>query len=431
VVPEFDMPGHTTAWFVGYPELAAAPGPFTIERGYGVKYPVMDPSKESTYAFLDAFWREMTALFPDEYVHIGGDENNGNMWNANQEIQNFKRQHNLADNHALQAYFNNRLLKILTRYQKKLVGWDEILHPDMPNNIVIQSWRGTEALIESAHKGYQSILSNGYYIDLCQSAEYHYSHDPIPAGAKLSDSERKYILGGEATMWSEIATAETIDSRIWPRTLAIAERLWSPAECTDVEDMYCRMRLVSVQLEELGVLHITHQAMMLRRLAAGGDPAPLQKLVDLLQPVQIYHRHDSTNYTSYSPFTRVVDAALPESMPARDFNQLVDAFLAHPQGQNGTRLLQVLAAWQANHQALSALMQRAPVLAEILPLSLTLQRLGRAGQEACALYAKKQKANATWLAEQNALLAAARKPCAEVELAVVSPIEKLIVAVAK
>jgi hexosaminidase len=431
VVPEFDMPGHATAWFVGYPELAGGPGPFSIERKYGVMDPVMDPTKETTYDFLEAFWREMTALFPDEYVHIGGDENNGKMWNANIEIQTFMKAKSIPDNHALQAFFNNRLLKILTRYHKKLVGWDEIFHPDMPNNIVIQSWRGTKALVESARKGYMSILSNGYYIDLCQSTEYHYLNDPIPMGSSLNDTERKCILGGEATMWSEIVTPETIDARIWPRTIAIAERLWSPAEIRDVDSMYQRMQSTSLQLEELGLDHIKNYAMMLRRLTRSEDIAPLKTLVDLLEPVQEYHRHDTVVYTSSSPFTRVVDVALPESMPARNFGKLVDTFLADPKSEIKKELIHKLTIWQDNDLLLMALMQQSPVLKEIEPLSKNLQQLGRAGLEALTFLAKKQKPKSEWLAGKRQLILSAKTPCAEVELRVVDAIEKLIHATEK
>jgi hexosaminidase len=104
VVPEFDMPGHTSAWFVGYPDLASAPGPFHIEREFGVFDPVMDPTRESTYKFLDAFIAEMAAIFPDHYLHIGGDENNGVEWKANPHIQAFMQEHKLNDTAALQNF---------------------------------------------------------------------------------------------------------------------------------------------------------------------------------------------------------------------------------------------------------------------------------------------------------------------------------------
>ena len=142
VVPEFDMPGHTTAWFVGYPELASGPGPYQIERQWGVFDPAMDPTEEETYKFLDKFIGEMAGLFPDQFFHIGGDEVNGKEWDANPKIQAFMRAHGLKDNDELQAYFNQRVQKIVAKHGKTMLGWDEILRPDLPKSIVIQSWRG-------------------------------------------------------------------------------------------------------------------------------------------------------------------------------------------------------------------------------------------------------------------------------------------------
>ena len=127
VVPEFDIPGHSTAWFVGYPEYASLPGKYEIERHYGVFDPTFDPTKEETYVFFDKFFKEMSELFNDEYIHIGGDENSGKQWDSSKAIQKFKKENNLKSNHELQAYFNKRIQKILEKYGKKMIGWDEIL----------------------------------------------------------------------------------------------------------------------------------------------------------------------------------------------------------------------------------------------------------------------------------------------------------------
>ncbi len=166
VIPEFDMPGHATAWFVGYPDLASGKGPYLIERNWGIFDPAMDPTRESTYKFLDRFIGEMTALFPDAYFHIGGDECNGKEWDANPRIQQYMREHNLKDNAALQAYFTGRVQQLVTKRGKITVGWDEVLQPDTPKDVVIQSWRGPDSLAEAARRGNRGILSAGYYIDL-------------------------------------------------------------------------------------------------------------------------------------------------------------------------------------------------------------------------------------------------------------------------
>ncbi|HEU5402011.1 MAG TPA: family 20 glycosylhydrolase, partial [Terriglobales bacterium] len=241
VVPEFDMPAHTTSWFVGYPQYASAPGPYQIERNWGVFDPTFNPIDERVYKFLDLFLGEMAKLFPDEYIHIGGDESTGRQWNANRSIRAFKKKHGLKDNAALQTYFNRRIAKILAKHGKKMVGWDEILQPDLPNNVVVESWRGEKSLNAGAKQGFQGILAKPYYLDLIKPASEHYLGDPIPPDSDLTPEQAKLILGGEACMWSEQITPETIDSRIWPRLAAVAERLWSPENVRDVPDMYRRL----------------------------------------------------------------------------------------------------------------------------------------------------------------------------------------------
>ncbi len=427
VIPEFDMPGHTTAWFIGHPELASAPGPYTIERRWGIFDPTMDPTKESTYKLLDRFLGEMAALFPDPYLHIGGDENNGKQWDANPAIQAFMKKNDIKDNHSLQAYFNSRLVKILTKHGKRMVGWDEILHPQMPKNIVIQSWRGPKFLVQSARQGYQGILSAGYYIDLVQPAAFHYLNDPVPPDSALSPAESALILGGEATAWAELVTPETVDSRIWPRTAVIAERLWSPASVRDVDDMYCRMEVISHQLEELNLTHIKNYEMMLRRLANQQETTALRVFTDVVEPLKLYKRHSQgVTYYSYSPYTRVVDAARPESMTARSFARKVDAFLKNPAGQEGGEILNQLALWQENHARLLQTMAKAPAIREMESLSQDLAELAAAGLQAAEAIQEGRKLGGEWGAVQKDLIEKAKKPRGQTELAVVEPIARLI-----
>lgn len=141
VLPEFEMPGHTTAWLAAYPELAAAPGPYHVESAWGVFDPSMDPSREEVYAHLDAFIGEMASLFPDGYFHVGGDEVNGKQWNSSARIREFKAGNGMKNNRQLQAYFTRRLEAILDRHGKKMVGWDEIVHPSVPPTVTVQTWR--------------------------------------------------------------------------------------------------------------------------------------------------------------------------------------------------------------------------------------------------------------------------------------------------
>ena len=155
VVPEFDMPGHSTAWFVGHPELASGSGPYAVERKWGVFDPAMDPTDEKTYKFLNEFIGEMARLFPDQFFHIGGDEVNGKEWDANPKIQAFKKSHKIKDNAGLQAYFSGRVQDLVAKHKKTPVGWDEVLVPGVPKTIVIQSWRGVDALAAAAKDGYR------------------------------------------------------------------------------------------------------------------------------------------------------------------------------------------------------------------------------------------------------------------------------------
>ena len=300
VVPEFDMPGHSTAWFVGYPELASGPGPYQIERKWGVFDPAMDPTQERTYKFLDAFIGEMANLFPDHYFHIGGDEVNGKQWDANPNVQAFMRAHGLKTNQDLQAYFNTRVQKIVSKHGKTMVGWDEILRPDLPKDIVVQSWRGQDSLAAAAKQGYRGILSSGYYIDLNWPAWRHYAVDPMSdAAANLSPDEKKLILGGEACMWSEYVSPENIDSRIWPRTAAIAERLWSQQNVTDVNSMYQRLGEVNRWLDWLGLKHNSSYGPMLRRIAGSNDISALRTFTDVVEPVKDYNREELAAVAGY------------------------------------------------------------------------------------------------------------------------------------
>ncbi|MEI7596892.1 MAG: family 20 glycosylhydrolase [Bacteroidota bacterium] len=313
VVPEFDLPGHSTAWFVAFPEFASASGPYVIEKKFGVFDPTFNPANEKIYPFFETFFKEMCTLFPDAYMHIGGDENNGNQWNHNPVIQQFIKDKKLDGNHGLQAYFNQKLYKILNKNGKKMIGWDEIMSPQLPKDILIQSWRGKDAMINAAKQGIPSILSNNYYIDLNQPTWFHYQNDPLPSDIELNDEQKKIILGGEATMWSELVTDETIDSRIWPRTAAIAERLWSAESVKDPVDMYFRLEKINILLEELGVSYIKNQEMLTRRFLGGKSDEDFASVLEMIEPSEVYTRQSFKPYSTDIPFCQLPDIAFPDS----------------------------------------------------------------------------------------------------------------------
>jgi len=433
VVPEFDLPGHATSWLVAYPELASQPGPYQIERKWGIFKPTMDPTREQTYQFLQVFLEEMAGLFDDEFIHIGGDENTGEHWSANPEIQQFAEEHGFADTHALQQYFCRRVQRILQDLGKRMIGWDEILQPELPTTIVIQSWRGRESLYAAAQGGYAGILSNGYYIDLIQPTEFHYLNDPLPADAPLTEEQRQLVLGGEATMWAEYVTPENVDSRIWPRTAAIAERFWSPAEVRDVHNMYRRLARISLLLEEQGLQHIRNKKAMLRRLCGCRDIQELEVFIGAVEPVKGYRRGSLRENTSYSPLTRLVDAATPDAEPARRFRWWVDELIEEGFIDRAERanVREALTRWQANHQLLDEVLRSSPQLMEMAPLSRQLAEVATVGLEALAIIESKATASESWLKDRLDTLRVASEPCGEAEIVIVTPVRQLVFAAAK
>ena len=502
VIPEFDLPGHCTSWFAGYPELATVPGPYVPDSLFGVSYPVMDPTREEVYRFLDRFFGEMASLFPDSYIHIGGDEVNPKQWQTSRHVQLFMETHGLEDVHALQAYFNSRLDSILLRQGKKMMGWDEILDPGLPEDIVVQVWRNQKSLFEAVRKGRMAILSAGYYLDHQLPAGKHYSVDPevlpgavdiepdtlhwktwditmnmagnslegaltlygqpgdfrgvlsmmggliaFPEAAMeegvlafdlntdygkfafrlrtegdsvtgkgslgiisikvrgrlvggdalpgtmppviepmkpLTEEERTRILGGEACMWSEMVDSLTIESRIWPRTAAIAEKLWSPASLTnDTEDMYRRLAATDSLLTLFGLQHHANYLRQLQSLAGGDDIADLKSFIDLLEEVKYYDRMAIYDpLTIRTPLNRVVDAAWPESAEARRFNRLMEHYLEHPEESVlYDQIISQLQHWSTLYRRLEPVAASSERVAEVMPLARLLAEMSSAGME--------------------------------------------------
>lgn len=506
VIPEFDLPGHATSWLVGYPELASAPGPYKLETKLaGLADPVMNPTKEVVYEFLDQFIGEMTALFPDEYLHIGGDEVQPRHWKENVEIQKFMKEKEISDYHELQAYFNIRLQKILKKYGKEMMGWDEIIHPDLPkDNIAVQSWRNQKSLWEAARNGNKALLSAGYYLDHKQSAEFHYKVDPliIPSavtididstnwkgwkckmfvqdmeiesslflfgeeenlrgiisfmenfsdftnvilneGSLLFNHESQFgnikynlnikgdsikgqakislftidikgkrtggsdmvsgtplprfekiepltfeqqanILGGEACMWTEMVDKRTIDSRIWPRVAAVAEKLWSPKVLTlDNVDMYRRLIVLDELLNKMGLKHQESSEELILDMVEKQHINPLRTLISVLQEDKLFNRmqiYDPELYTT-TPLNRVVDAARPESYVAYSFNKDIDLWIETKNEDAESRIIQSLEIWSKNHDELSLAFKNVERLKEVELHSKHLSELSKLGLEA-------------------------------------------------
>lgn len=506
VIPEFDLPGHATSWFVGYPELASAPGPYEVDTKFGLADPVMDPTREEVYEFLNQFIGEMAVLFPDEYLHIGGDEVKSKHWEENAEIQKFMKEKRFADHHELQAHFNNRLQKILKKYGKQMIGWDEIIHPDLPKDgIAVQSWRNQKFLWEAARNGNKALLSAGYYLDHKQSAEFHYKVDPLlipgavsididstnwkgweckmfvqdteiesslflfgegenlsgimnfmenssgftnvtlnegsllfnhesPFGnvkynlntkgdsikgqAKISlftidikgkrtggsdmvsgiplpkfdkiepltPEQEANILGGEACMWSEMVDERTIESRIWPRAAAVAEKLWSPKELTsDNTDMYRRLIVLDDVLNKVvGLKYQASSEKLIFNMVDKQYVNPLITLVSVLQEDKLFNRmqiYEPELYTT-TPLNRIVDAARPESYVAYSFNKDIDLWIETKNEDAEFRIIQSLKNWSINHNELALAFENVERLKEVEPHSKHLSELSKLGLEA-------------------------------------------------
>jgi hexosaminidase len=426
VIPEFDMPGHSTSWFVGYPELASGPGPYELEKHWGVFDPAMDPTKESTYKFLDKFIGEMAELFSDDFFHLGGDEVNGKQWDANPEIQRFMKSHNLKSNDDLQTYFNQHVVKIIQKYKKTPVGWDEVLTPDLPKDVVVQSWRGPQSEAKAVQEGHRALLSNGYYLDLAESAERHYLVDPLGGDAsQLPAEQQKMILGGEACMWSEMVSVENVDSRIWPRTAAIAERLWSSAEVRDLNSMYQRMEVTGERLDTLGLTHHSALRAMQERLA----PQHLESLRTLgnaVEPAKGYARASNHKYDVDAPLNGLPDSVPPESIAARKFSLLIDKILAgNASADELAAARELMSTWKTNHDRLLAALQNS-LLSEDVTISQNLSATGAIGLQALDLFTAHSAPPAGWSDQQMAQLEQMKSPQAELLLVVVPAVEKLV-----
>jgi hexosaminidase len=450
VVPEFDMPGHTSSWILAYPELGSGEDIKALPIVYGTPQAELDPSRESTYKFIDAFIGEMSTIFPDAYFHIGGDETAGKGWMANPKIRAFMQKKGFAGPPELQAYFNQRLLPILKKHGKRMIGWDEILNPALPKDIVIQSWRGEASLAAGAKQGYEGILSAPYYLDGEKSSAQMFLDDPVPADTTLTPDQQKLILGGEVCMWAEQLDAETIDSRIWPRTLAIAERFWSPQSDRDVSYMYQRLRPVSLELEDAGVTHILGPEKLRRNLSDTLHPEALDLLASVTEPFAFGDRYDNQHTNGYTSLDRLVDAVvadppsrqeiagdvaaiaprlkLPPDEKGPNRSGDVPAGFVPAKGEAMADLRRQFLAWQREAPQMLELATRTPRLNDIAPLALQLSELGAVGMQALGYLDAHLAPPATWTAHANAVVDQAEKGTALVHFTFLTSLRKLVLA---
>ncbi len=445
VIPEIDVPGHATAILTAYPEIGSKMIPltgisekavnafgfqtYTLERNAGIYRPTLDPTNPKTYQLLGEIFDEVCPLFTGEYFHIGGDENEGKDWDENLKIQDFKKKNKIETNHDLQTYFTMKLIPLLKKHGKQLMGWEEILTKNMSKEAIIHSWKGVnegipagESLLHAVKKGYKTVLSNGYYLDLMQSVDSHYLNDPLPENLALTETEKAKILGGEATMWTELATPTTIDSRIWPRAAAIAERLWSNKNVSDLKSMHKRLNTVSYRLEELGITHIRNKGVLLRNISNNQNIEDLNDFSNVCEPLKGYTRNiNGTEYSMSSPFTLFADACVPDAKDAVAFSEVVSDYLKDKSDSNKAEILLYLNKWIRLNDRLNVLSFNAPLVKPLLPLS---KNLSDASKLLVLYIENKQAVDSNKL---NQLIEACNsKENADVELAVYPSFKKLI-----
>lgn len=415
VVPEFDMPCHTGSWIRAYPSLGSGSA--------------LDPTRGSTYRFLSGFIREMSALFPDAYFHTGGDECDFHQWESNPRIQKYMRAHHIKDGAALQALFTARIQKMVSANRKIMMGWDEVLQPGTPHDVVIQSWRGPKSLADAARHGNRGVLSSGYYLDLNEPAAEHYLVDPLgdPSAASLTPKEKARVLGAEGAMWTDIVSDENLDNRVWPRTAAIAERLWSPQNVRDIDSMYRRLAILSMKLECYGLRHrlITEQA--LERMSGDPNPVALRVLADVVQPPQGYERQQLRNFADFTPLNRLDDAVPPESDTAREFDAMAKR-IASGKGteEDWQQARQWLLLWRDNDARLQPLLRRSFLTQNLEPVSRSLSQVAEIGLLALDdLQSHRIVSTEVWQRNMNFLNEAA-KPQSVLLLMVVAPVQRLV-----
>jgi hexosaminidase len=336
------------------------------------------------------------------------------------------------------------MLAIVQKLGKTMVGWDEILGPDLPQPIAIESWRGPKGVLDAVRQRHPALRAHGYYLDLYFTAASHYAADPLQS---IPDSLASRVLGGEAAMWSEFADSVLYDSRVWPRAAAVAERLWSPASLTqDVPDMYRRLAFVSEELEALGLRHRRAPAALLRQLASPSPAAlpALQTLASVIEPVKEYKRHfQGFKYTTETPLTRLVDAAPAEAEAARRFSATTDSLLASlsivvptfpatppkltpTAGRQLASLRQQVAAWQRATEALTPLVVASPSLAEYAPLAAQLGLVANLVAQRLTQIEQGQPAVPAAQAAAKLQLDAAQKPVGQAELAIIGAARRLL-----
>ena len=375
VVPELDMPGHVTSWLCAHPEWGPLRAPVASSNKFGPHPSVLNPADEAVYAAIDRLLGELAEVFPDEFVHVGGDEVDPTWWRESEEVASYMADRGLKDANALQAHFIARVAELAARRGKRVIGWDEVLDGGalgmgappaaQSSKLWVQAWRGATAHGRALAAGHPCILSSGYYLDLFYPADLHHAYAPdaaeaellaqedalqdeprlrhVAAGLKWTQGWRKpaqgsgagALLGGEACLWSELVSDELLPVRLWSRMPALADRFWrnQPAP----QDLGACLQASLERLALAGVVDVlgdSRRLLLKFGVSEGQLPA-----VELLEPVKWYARllgeaalaariqgtamPQARPYQADTPLNRPVDALPPESFAAARFKGLL------------------------------------------------------------------------------------------------------------
>jgi hexosaminidase len=256
IVPEIEMPGHCLASLASYPENSCTGGPFEVATIWGVIKDVYCPGRDSTFYFLQNILDEVIQLFPGKYIHIGGDEVPKDRWKVCPRCQARIKAEGLKDENGLQSYFIKRITNYLASKGKKVIGWDEVLQGGLAPGMIVQSWQSFQGAIDAAKLKHYTICSPASHTYFNADPEdldlrIAYSFNPIPD--ELTPDEKKFVLGGEANLWTEQSPQEKVDSQLFPRMLALAEVLWLNPEKKNYDEFYSRVQSSYKDLDAKGI----------------------------------------------------------------------------------------------------------------------------------------------------------------------------------
>ncbi|HKL40831.1 MAG TPA: family 20 glycosylhydrolase, partial [Cryomorphaceae bacterium] len=314
IIPEIELPGHSQAAIAAYPHLSCTGDSIEVASDWGVFKEIYCAGNDSVFYFLEDVLTEVMELFPSKYIHIGGDEAPKVRWAECKKCRRRIASENLTGEEELQSYFIRRIQDFLNENGKQIIGWDEILEGGLAKGAIVQSWRGMEGGIEAVKHGNQAIMSptSHAYLDYGLDAidlKKVYSFDPIPKD--LTPSERELIIGGECNMWTEhVPDEKTLDSRVFPRLMAMAEVLWSDSTARDYNEFADRVQSHYPILEKLGVHYGEESIAMSHKMELENGKAYL-KLIPYSGDISLKYRyacagcsHSANGYSNKIPIRK-------------------------------------------------------------------------------------------------------------------------------